>query len=89
MKRKIEIFTAGCPVCNPAVQLVKETSCENCEIEVYNLVKQAEDKACIAKVEKYNIKRLPSVVVNGELLACCRSNEITKKDLIAAGVGQA
>lgn len=89
MTRTVEVFTAGCPVCNPVVHLVQEVACEYCEITVYDLVKQCEDKECIAKVGQYNITRLPAVVVNGRLLDCCKGNEITKEDLLAVGIGQA
>ncbi|MCX2678916.1 thioredoxin family protein [Galbibacter sp. EGI 63066] len=88
MKRQIEIFTAGCPVCEPVVQQIKNLICENCKLTIYNLTEQHEDKACMDKIKQYNIHRLPSVVVNGELLACCKNNRISKDDLIAAGIGQ-
>ena len=87
MKRSVEIFTAGCPVCNPVVQLVKETSCESCEITIYDLVEQCEEQVCLDKMKEYGIKRIPSVVVNGRLLDCC-NNEITADDLTKAGIGQ-
>lgn len=88
MKRQIEIFTAGCPVCEQTVKMVQELACENCEIIVYDLVKQCEDRTCLAKVKKYGIQKLPAVAVNGKLLDCCRSNAIRREDLLAAGVGQ-
>ncbi|MCB0593064.1 MAG: thioredoxin family protein [Lewinellaceae bacterium] len=87
MKRTVEVFTAGCPVCDPVVHLVRETVCENCEITGYDLVKQCEEKECIAKVSEYGISHLPAVVVNGRLLDCCKSDAITKEELLAAGVG--
>ena len=34
-KRKVEIFTAGCPVCEPVVAMVKELACDNCEVHVH------------------------------------------------------
>ncbi len=89
MKRQIEIFTAGCPVCEPVVQLVKETTCGNCEITTYDLVKLCEDKICLQKLEEYGVKRIPAIAVNGKLLNCCQNNVITKEDLISAGIGQA
>ena len=88
MKRLIEIFTAGCPLCSPVVQLVKETACENCEITLYNVVVQCEEQICIDKIKEYGINHLPSVVVKGSLLDCC-SNSITKQDLLNAGINQA
>ena len=62
MKRQIEIFTAGCPVCEPVVQLVKETAGKDCS-------------------------RVPAIAVNGKLLNCCTKIEITKEDLVNAGIG--
>jgi len=87
MKRTIEIFTAGCPVCNPVVQMVKQTADDNCEITIYDLVKQCEEKACIDKMKAYGIIRVPSIVVNGKLLDCC-DQTVTQQDLINAGIGQ-
>lgn len=58
MKRKIEIFTAGYPECEPVVQLVKETAGKNCEITLYNLSEQSESKICISKMKEYGVKRV-------------------------------
>lgn len=88
MKRQIEIFTAGCPVCESAVQLVRELACGNCEITVYDLVKQCNDKACLNKVKEYKVQQVPAIAVNGKLLDCCTGNKISKENLIEAGVGQ-
>ncbi|HHC78759.1 MAG TPA: glutaredoxin [Flavobacteriia bacterium] len=89
MKRQVEIFTAGCPVCEPVVQLVKETACENCEITIHNFAEQGERKICLTKMKAYGVKRLPAIAVNGQLLDCCKNIEITKDDLINAGIGNA
>ncbi|MFP4622392.1 MAG: glutaredoxin [Bacteroidales bacterium] len=88
MKRQVEIFTAGCPVCDPVIQLVKDTSCGNCEITVYNLREQRNKKNVTDKIKHYGINQDPSVVVDGKLLECC-DRSITKEDLITAGIGQA
>jgi len=87
MKRQIEIFTAGCPVCEPVVALVKETACENCEITIHNLSKQNENTDGITKMKEYGVKRLPSIAVNGKLIDCCRNVEIVKDNLVNAGIG--
>jgi len=84
MKRQIEIFTAGCPLCEPVVKDVQEMACGSCEIKIYDMSK--EEGVDRAKV--YNILSIPAVVVNGELLGCCRNNGIDKSELIAAGVGK-
>ncbi len=88
-QRKIEIFTAGCPLCEPVVEVVRSLASEyDNEVVVYDLVKQCETKECLSKVEQYGVKRLPAVAVNGELINCCKNNGITKQDLINAGIGK-
>lgn len=87
MKRQIEIFTASCPVCEPVVQLVKNTAGNDCEITIHNLSEQCESKICVTKMHTYNVKRLPAIAVDGKLLDCCKNVEITKGDLVNAGIG--
>lgn len=38
-KRKIEIFSAGCPACEPTVQLVKSIACPSCDVHVLDMNK--------------------------------------------------
>jgi hypothetical protein len=86
-KQKIEVFTAGCPVCQPVIELVKSLENEEFnEITVYDLVKNGETTECVSKLEEYGIKRLPAIAINGQLLDSCKNNGITKKDLIGAGL---
>ena len=87
MKRKIEVFTANCPMCDPVVKLVNELSCGSCEVTVYDMIEQCEDKACLNKAKAYGVARIPAVAIDGKLLNCCEAGAITKEDLIRAGVG--
>jgi hypothetical protein len=89
MKRIIEVFTAGCAVCEPVVESVKEMACDACEVTIYNLSQPCDTKECLEKVKKYNITSLPAIVVNGELLSCCTDREVKKETLTEAGIGQA
>lgn len=88
MKRKVEVFIAGCPLCEPVVDMVKELACENCEVIIHDIVAQCETKECLAKAEEYGVKRVPAVAVDGKLLECCAHNEITREALAQAGVGK-
>lgn len=83
MKKQVEIFTAGCPVCEPVVQLVKDTAGTHCDITIHNLSEDPNNAIC----KKYNLTRLPAVAVDGKLLNCCKNIAITKDDLIGAGIG--
>jgi len=84
MKRQVEIFTAGCPVCEPVVKDVQEMACGSCEVRVYDLNKEEGAE----KAKEYNIRSLPAVVVNGELLDCCKNKGVEKSELLAAGIGK-
>lgn len=86
-KRQIEVFTSGCPVCEPVVDMVKSLACDNCQVTVYNLVEQCDSKECSTKVGQYGIKTLPAVAVDGKLLSCCQIGGISKEALREAGIG--
>lgn len=85
--KTVEVFTAGCAICEPAVALVKEMACSDCNVIVYDLREGCETNACREKAKTYGISRLPAVVVDGRLLACCEGAPVDSKALHAAGVG--
>ena len=87
-KRIVEVFTAGCQVCEPAVTLVKKVACDSGEVVVYDLNKGRDTNECREKAEKYGVTRLPAVAVNGQLLDCCKTGSISESALKAAGVGK-
>ena len=37
VKRKIEIFSAGCPVCLEAVKMVENLACSDCEVNILDM----------------------------------------------------
>ncbi len=82
-KRQIEVFTAGCPVCEPAVALVNEMACPDCEVTVHNLQESGSVQA-----NKYGLKAVPAVVVDGTLVSCCDTPGPTREALAEAGIGQ-
>lgn len=95
VKRQIEVFTAGCPVCEPTVQLVQEMACSDCAVTVYDL-RQTEGSAftdnpsptAAEKAAEYGIKTVPVVVVDGNLVSCCQNPGPGREELSAAGIGQ-
>ncbi len=85
MKRMVEVFTAGCPFCEPVVEMVEGLAGEECEVTIHNLSKDNPD--AMQKIKSYTINRLPAVAVEGQLIDCCNLRGISKDDLIRAGVG--
>lgn len=82
-KRTIELFTAGCTVCEGAITLVKSLACPSCDVQILNV---HDDSTAAAKAKKYSLQRLPAVVVNGVLAECCQGG-INEATLRALGVG--
>jgi len=87
-RRLVEVFTAGCPVCEPVVSLVKDLACPSCEVVAYDLREGCESDVCRDKAKEYGISSVPAVAVNGRLLRCCDRPPITEEDLRASGIGQ-
>jgi len=88
-KRRVKVFTAGCPLCEETVSLVKSLGCPSCEVRVYDLREGCATNECREKVTQYGITAIPSVVVDGVLLECCRRGSIDAALLRASGIGQA
>ena len=77
--RTVEIFTAGCPVCNDVVELVRRIGCPSCEITTLD----TNDKNIAIRAGALGIHQVPSVVVDGKLV-----QGIDEKSLRSAGIGQ-
>ena len=82
-KRRIEIFSAGCPVCEETIALVNRISCPSCEVEVLDM--RQPDVALKAK--KYGIQSVPGVVIDGNLADCCEGRGPEESSLRAGGLG--
>jgi glutaredoxin len=84
--RKVEVFTAGCPLCEDAVRMVRELVCECCDLEIIDLNKGC--RSCLNRASAYGIHHVPAVVVNGKLVGGSVQQPITREALVAAGIGQ-
>ena len=82
-KRMIEVFSAGCPCCEEAIQLVRSMTCESCDVRILDM---RGDKAAQAKAKQYGVRRVPAVVVNGRLAECCHG-AVSAETLRELGVG--
>lgn len=88
-KRKIELFTAGCAVCEPVVEMAKAMACSSREVIIYNIAQLCDKKEYLEKVRVYGIKALPAIAVDGKLLSCCKNKGISVDELKDARIGQA
>ena len=83
--RKVEVFTAGCSLCDDAVRLVQDLACSSCSVEVLDM----KDEATQKRAQQYGVMRVPAVVVNGTLADCCQTGAVNADSLRALGVGSA
>jgi glutaredoxin 3 len=82
-KRKIEIFSAGCGVCDETIELVKQITCPSCEVEVLDM----REKNVAERAKQYGVSSVPAVVVDGKLADCCAGRGVDVESLKNAGVG--
>ena len=87
-KRIVEVFTSGCPLCEPVVELVNKVACPSCEVIIYDLNKGSNDNIGREKAKEYGVTRVPSVAVDAKLLECCKTGTVSEQALRDAGVGQ-
>ena len=84
-KRTVEVFSAGCPACEPTVELVKSLACPSCDVQVLDM--NQPDVA--EKAQQYGVKTVPAVVIDGQLASCCAGAGPNAEALCAAGLGVA
>lgn len=84
-KRKVEVFSAGCAVCEDAVRLVKATACLSCDVTVLN----TNDVQVAQRAKSLGISRIPAIVIDGVLAGCCAGGAVDVSALKAAGLGSA
>ncbi|TAK35960.1 MAG: glutaredoxin [Chloroflexota bacterium] len=80
--RKIEVFTAGCPLCDETVRLVHSLACPSCDVKVYDLRNEGLEKA-----REYGVSSVPTVAVDDKIASCCPQTRPNADALRAAGIG--
>lgn len=84
-KRIIEVFSAGCAVCDETVALVNAIACPSCEITVLDM----RDAKVASRAKQLGVRSVPAVVVDGRLADCCAGRGVDEASLRAAGIGSA
>src|SRR5439155_27294084 len=83
-KRKVEVFSAGCPACQETVTLVKGLACPSCDVGVLDM----NQPAVAQRAKGLGIRSVPAVVIDGQLASCCQGRGPDEATLRAAGLGQ-
>lgn len=83
-RRTIEIFSAGCAVCDDVVAQVKAAACPSCDVQVLDMKAPAVRK----RAADLGIRSVPAVAVDGRLAACCTGRSVDLDVVRAAGLGR-
>jgi len=83
-KRQIEVFSAGCAVCEETVEMVNRIACPSCEVTVLHM----HDPNVARRARDLGIRSVPAVVIDGTLADCCTGRGPDEATLRAAGLGQ-
>jgi glutaredoxin 3 len=82
-KRTVEIFVAGCPVCEDAINLVNRIACPSCAVTVLDM----KNPKVATRAKGLGIRSIPAVVIDGALAECCTGRGVDEEMLRAAGIG--
>ncbi len=67
VKHTVEIFSAGCQVCEDFATRVKKMACPSCEVTVLDM----KELEVSNRAKSLNIRSLPFVVIDGRVTDCC------------------
>jgi len=80
-KRNIEVFSAGCALCHEVIDVVRREARSTSEVIVRDMM----DGRSLARAEKFGIRSVPAVVIDGRLASCCTGRgvdlEVLKNEL--------
>jgi len=83
--RTVEVFTAGCTLCDAVVATVRRLACDACDVRVLDM----HEPSVAERAGALGVTGVPAVAVDGQLLDCCAHPGASESALRAAGVGQA
>lgn len=84
MKRTVEIFSAGCAVCDEFVRRVNAIACPSCDVVVLDM----QQPDVVARAKSLGVASVPAVAIDGALANCCAGRGPDEAALRAAGLGQ-
>ena len=84
VKRKVEVFSAGCCLCGETEELVGRIACPSCEVTVLDM----RDAEVADRARSLGVRCVPAVAIDGVLAECCGGRGPDEAALRAAGLGQ-
>ena len=84
MKRKVEVSSAGCAVCDELVARVNALAGPSCDVVVLDM----QEPHVAARAKSLGVSSVPAVAVDGAMAVCCTGRGPDEAVLRAAGLGQ-
>ena len=84
MKRTVEVFSAGCAVCDELVERVNAIACPSCHVVVLDM----QQPDVVERAKSLGVASVPAVAIDGALADCCAGKGPDEAALRAAGLGQ-
>lgn len=82
-QRKIEVFSAGCGLCDETIEMVQNAAGSSCEIAILDM----SNPETLARAKELGVKSVPAVAIDGVLASCCAGCGVDEETLRAAGLG--
>ena len=82
--RTVEVFTAGCPLCDDVIELVRDLACDSCDVRTVDLQTDEGER----RAAEVGVETVPAVAVDGTLANCCQGRGVDEEALREAGVGR-
>lgn len=67
MKHTIEVFSAGCPTCRDAIDVVRQLAGSQHDVQVRDM----QHADAVERAKALGIRSVPAVVVDGVIAGCC------------------
>jgi glutaredoxin len=83
-QRQVEVFSAGCPVCEDTIGLINEIACPSCNVIVLDM----NDPKVATRAKELGVRSVPAIAIDGKLAECCAGRGPDEATLRAAGLGQ-
>lgn len=84
VKRKVEVFSAGCAACEDTIEMVRSIACSSCDVSVLDM----KDIDVVKRAKSLGVRSVPAVAIDGQLAGCCAGRGPDEASLRLAGLGR-
>ncbi|HEX9745738.1 MAG TPA: hypothetical protein VGB30_09950 [bacterium] len=83
-KRKVQLYSAGCPICEKAIEDVKSILNPDCDLEILD----TNNPEVANQAVSLGVNTVPATVVDGVLADCCNNSGVDILTLKSLGIGK-